>query len=236
MALNQVDIKWGLIDPIYYLEPIRREKHLMASASVSGTFMYEPIEGTILKPGLNTIQMTFTPLDKSYETKTVVNTIFVKEMNSIEELDRKCIPDVYYEAVLERNYKKMEYLFKRSQPLTRKLIAFYYNQLKVTSTLHAQNKSSSSYTIPWMSAYRGSTGKELTLSSYQQRLLYNRITNLRNGSDMGFVIFSLGNYLTQLRTAQRYINQKLDASGFYYLGMNIKNNQQLQNYLRKWIY
>lgn len=229
-------LTWNPIDNIEYLIPLSF-KQLNATSNISGTFLYNPIEGTILAPGVQTLNVSFTPLEnENYNTKSTTNTITVIEKNSIQELDRKTVPDVYYEAVLERNYKKMEYLFKRTQPLTRKLIAFYYNQLKVTSTFHAQNKASSSYTIPWMSAYRGSTGKELTLSTYQQRLLYNRITNLRNGSDIGFVIFSLGNYLTQLRTAQRYINQKLDASGYYYLGINIQNNQQLQNYLRKWIY
>ncbi len=229
-------LEWNTIENIQFLTPLTF-KQLNATSNISGTFIYEPIEGTILSPGTHTLTVTFTPFDTTdYDSKSTTNTITVIETNSIQELDKKCVPDVYYEAVYERNYKKMENLFKRTQPLTRKLIAFYYNQLRVTSNLHAQNKDSSAYTLPWMSAYKGSTGVNVTLTPLQQRLLYNRITNIRNSSDMGFVIFSLGNYLTQLRTAQRYLNQKLDASGFYYLGINIKNNQQLQNYLRKWIY
>ncbi len=229
-------LEWNAIDNIQFLTPLTF-KQLNATSNISGTFIYNPIEGTILSPGTHTLTVTFTPLDTTdYDSKSTTNTITVIETNSIQELDKKCVPEVYYEAVYERNYKKMENLFKRTQPLTRKLIAFYYNQLRVTSNFHAQNKNSSAYTLPWMSAYKGSSGNNLTLSPLQQRLLYNRITNIRNGSDMGFVIFSLGNYLTQLRTAQRYLNQKLDASGFYYLGINITNNQQLQNYLRRWIY
>ena len=229
-------LEWNPLNNIQFLTPLSF-KQLNATSNISGTFIYNPIEGTVLAPGLNTLSLTFTPIDSTnYDSKTATNTITVIETNTLEELDKKSVPDVYFEAVLDRNYKKMEYLFKRTQPLTRKLIAFYYNQLRVTSNFHAQNKNSSPITLPWTSAYKGSTGNNLTLTSLQQRLLYNRITNLRNGSDMGFVIFSLGNYLTQLRTAQRYLNQKLDASGFYYLGINITNNQQLQNYLRKWIY
>ena len=160
---------------------------------------------------------------------------------SIKKLDKEVIPLICLQPVLNRNYFALINVLKHNQPLTRQLISFYYQVLTVNANFIKNNKEGCSYTIPWMTETQESIDKPVTLSSLEQYQLYvwitqNRRQNVPNQSNFAFLIDSLGNYLTQLRTAQRYLNQKLDACCFYNLGINVTNNQQLKNYLRKWIY
>ena len=160
---------------------------------------------------------------------------------SAKKVDIEVIPSIVLQPVLKRNYFQLIEILKRNQPLTRQLISFYYQTLVVNANFIKNAKCGCSFTIPWMTQHQKNTGNHLILTSEEQYQLYLWVTvNNRkmspNPSNFEFLIFSLGNYLTQLRTAQRYLNQKLDACCFYNLGLNVKNNQELQNYLRKWIY
>ncbi len=166
---------------------------------------------------------------------------FELNANLARKIDIEVIPSIVFKPVTKRNYFALVNVLKRHQPLTRQLISFYYQTLKVNANLLNNNKSSCSFTIPWMTKTQELSGKPVILTPDEQYQLYMWITvnnnsNSQSFSNMQFLIFSLGNYLTQLRTAQRTLNQKQDACCYYNLGINVKNNQQLQNFLRQWIY
>jgi hypothetical protein len=158
-----------------------------------------------------------------------------------KKIDLEVIPAIVLQPVLNRNYFALINILKRNQLLCRQLISFYYQTLKVTQNFIGQSKTGCAFTIPWKTKYEEENNKPLILSFEYQYQLWQWVTinntqNAKTQSDFQFLIFSLGNYLTQLRTAQRTLNQKQDACCYYYLGINIKNNEQLRNYLRKWIY
>lgn len=158
-----------------------------------------------------------------------------------KKVDLAVIPVIVLKPVLNRNYFNLISILKRNQLLTRQLTSFYYETLKVNANLLNNNKTSCCVTVPWKTVTEETTGKPLILTPEEQYQLYMWITvnntqNEKTQSNFQFLIFSLGNYLTQLRTAQRTLNQKQDACCYYSLGINVTNNQQLKDYLRKWIY
>lgn len=62
-------ITWGNPVPIVYGTPLGAVQ-LNASADVSGTFVYDPPAGTVLRAGYNTLSVTFTPADTTMPSAT----------------------------------------------------------------------------------------------------------------------------------------------------------------------
>lgn len=167
----------------------------------------------------------------------------VYELNAslAKKIDLKVIPVIVLNQVLKRNYYGLINVLKRNQQLCRHLISFYYQTLKVNQNFIGQSKEGCSFTIPWKTKYEEDNGKKLILSFEYQYQLWQWVTinntqNAQTQSNFQFLIFSLGNYLTQLKTAIRAVNQKQDVCCYWNLGVNIKNNEDMKNYLRKWIY
>ena len=74
---NTPTITWSNPGDIFYGTPLSNVQ-LDASASVPGTFVYTPPSGTILRPGIQTLSVSFTPDDTAIYTtasKTVTITI-----------------------------------------------------------------------------------------------------------------------------------------------------------------
>ncbi len=156
------------------------------------------------------------------------------------KVDLAVIPALFIGPVLKRNYFALVELFKTNLYLTNQVIFFYYQTLQTNARFLNNNKSSSSVRVPWDSVHQESTGKPLILTSEQQYQLYmwvvvNNTQNMNTQSNFQFLIFSIGKYMTQLRTAQRTINQKENACCYFNLGNNVKNNQQMKNFLKKWV-
>ena len=81
-------IEWPSPEPIPYGRAIGAAQ-LSATASVPGTFAYSPAAGTVLKPGAQTLSVTFTPTDSadfSTEQASVPLTVTDAETTSIEWL------------------------------------------------------------------------------------------------------------------------------------------------------
>lgn len=167
--------------------------------------------------------------------------VYELDANLAKKIDLEVIPSIVLKPVLNRNYFALINILKRNQLLCRQLISFYYQTLKVNQNFIGQSKEGCPFTIPWKTKYEEDNGKPLIISFQNQYQLWQWVTinnsqNMQTQSNFQFLIFSLGNYLTQLRTAQRTLNQKQDACCYYNLGINIKNNEELRNYLKKWIY
>jgi hypothetical protein len=167
--------------------------------------------------------------------------IYPISLTKVKQIDTEIIPSIVLKAVTQRNYFSLINILKRNQGICRQLISFYYETLQVNANFMKNNKSSCCFTIPWITETQQTTGKHIILTPDEMYQLYawvtmNNRSNVKVQSNFEFLIFSLGNYLTQLRTAQRTINQKQDACCYYSLGINVKNNEQLKQFLRQWIY
>jgi hypothetical protein len=162
--------------------------------------------------------------------------IYPISLSLVKKIDTEIIPSVFYQAVIKRNYYSLVNIIKRNPLLTNQVISFYYTTLQTNANFLKNNKSSCQFKIPWQT----NTENPIVLTPDEQYQLYAFITlNNRNGvknqSNFEFLIFSIGNYMTQLKTAQRAVNQKQDICCYYYLGVNIKTNEQLKNFLKLWI-
>jgi hypothetical protein len=157
------------------------------------------------------------------------------------KVDFEVIPISVLQPVLRRNYFALINILKKNSYLANQIIFFYYQTLVGNASFLNNNKSSAPVRVPWDSVYQNRTGKPLILSAMDQYQLYmwvtiNNTQNMNTQSNFQFLLFSLGNYMTQLNSAQRTLNQKLNASFYYSLGTNIKTNQQLKNFIKKqWI-
>jgi hypothetical protein len=70
VAKAEPSIQWGPPDPIAYGTALS-DAELNATASVSGTFTYSPTHGEVLKAGMHSLSVTFTPADTvDYTTAT----------------------------------------------------------------------------------------------------------------------------------------------------------------------
>lgn len=157
-----------------------------------------------------------------------------------KRVDLDVIPISLLKPVINRNYFALINLLKKNTYLANQISFFYYQQLVGNASLLNNNKESANIRVPWDSMYQDMTGKVLILSPYDQYQLYmwvtvNNTQNMATQSNFQFLLFSLGNYLTQLNTAQRTINQKQDAQHYYPLGVNVKTNNQMKRFLTNWV-
>lgn len=75
---RDVVITWNQPAPIDNPTPLSATQ-LDATANVAGTFVYSPAAGTVLAPGRQTLWVTFTPSDTSYNSGTAMVTLEVDE-------------------------------------------------------------------------------------------------------------------------------------------------------------
>lgn len=59
-------LDWSTPAPIAYPTPLNTTDQLNATASVPGTFTYDPAAGAVLSPGYHKLRVTFTPTDSTY--------------------------------------------------------------------------------------------------------------------------------------------------------------------------
>ena len=77
-TVNQAvpSLTWSTPAQITYGTPLGATQ-LNASASVAGTFSYDPAAGTVLNAGTHTLRVTFTPTSQNYESRTTTVSLSV---------------------------------------------------------------------------------------------------------------------------------------------------------------
>ena len=78
---SSVIVAWAPPAPITYGTPLSVAQ-LNATASMGGTFVYDPAPGTILNSGTHTLTARFTPADPRYQPVSVSVTLEVKKVKS----------------------------------------------------------------------------------------------------------------------------------------------------------
>ncbi len=159
----------------------------------------------------------------------------------IEETDKNIIPEYVYQEVINRDYNGLIYKLKRRIPLIKKLTNFYYEIMLVNYQNYSKIKAGSCDRTPWIAHKQIESGKPYIIPYNQQvRLVQYVYQQERNGlqtkSNFGFLMFSLGKYLQALQRAWNTYNQKsVDLQCFFYLGIDVKNNQELYQWLLKFV-
>lgn len=145
--------------------------------------------------------------------------------------DNLIIPKVFYKAVKERNVNQVILVIKYNIPLALTIVSFFDVSLKGSFFYKLNSKFNTPVRIQWQTY----SNKPIIINFNEQYELYKYIVNAQNKSNMGFLINTINGYLTQLRTAITYINNKMPANYFFKLGLNVHNNIEMKEWVAKFI-
>ena len=146
--------------------------------------------------------------------------------------DLLVLPEVFYDAVVERNTNKVNNLIKYYPGLCINIISFYDITLKNAFFY----KKSAKYGIPYKIPWKNKNNNRVVLNFNEQVELYKYIkTSPWKFTNMGFLINCINNYLVLLRYVMGLINNKLLVPQYYYLGVNVNNNAEMKFYISKFI-
>jgi hypothetical protein len=147
--------------------------------------------------------------------------------------DKLIIPEIFYNAVIERNINKVNDIIKYNPKLSISVVSFYDLILRGSFFYKKSGKSGSPYKIKWSTK---ENNYNIILNYNEQSMLYNYITTAPwKSTNMGYLINAINNYLVQLRYVMGLINNKIPANEYYYLGVNIHNNLEMKNYIAQFI-
>ena len=137
--------------------------------------------------------------------------------------DLLIIPSIFYDAVIERNTKKVNNIIKYHDTTLRS--AFFY---KKNAKFGMPNK------IRWQTK---TNNNNIILNANELAMMYNYITTPPEWrfTNMGFLINCINNYLVQLRYVMGLINNKIPANKFFYLGVNVHNNIEMKRFISLYI-
>lgn len=147
--------------------------------------------------------------------------------------DLLIIPEVFYDAVIQRNIKKITNIIKYHPKLSIGIISFYNLVLKKSFLYRKNAKFNIPYKIKWNTKLEN---HKIILNFAEQYNLYDYIVQLPwKFTNMGFLINTINNYLVQLRFIMGLINNKIPVPSYYSLGVNVHNNIEMKNYIAHFI-
>ena len=152
-------------------------------------------------------------------------------MNIAPYYDNLIVPQVFYNAVKNRNAEKVIMIIKYNIVLSLKVVAYFDTQLRGSFFYKLNSKFNSPSKIPW----KTNQVKPVILNFNEQYELYKYIVNAQNRSDMGFLINTINSYLVQLRVALTRINNRQPANAYFKLGLNVNNNVEMRNWVIKFV-
>jgi hypothetical protein len=168
-------------------------------------------------------------------TNKNINNMYCEQlpMNISSYYDIEIIPEIFYNAVIERNINKLNNIIKFNPKLSISVVSFYNLILKNSFFYKKAGKSGSPFKIKWNTK---NNNHKIILNYNELSFLYKYITKLSwYNSNMGFLINSINNYLIQLRFVMGLINNKISANNYYYLGINVNNNLEMKYFISQFI-
>ena len=147
--------------------------------------------------------------------------------------DLLILPEIFYNAVLERNTNKVNNIIKNNPYLSISIVSYYDTTLKSAFYYKKAAKFGMPNKIRWKT--KTNNGK-IILNFNELSMLYSYITSAPwKFTNMGFLINCINNYLIQLRYVLGLINNKIPVNNYFYLGVNVHNNPEMKYYISKFI-
>ena len=147
--------------------------------------------------------------------------------------DNLILPEIFYDAVIERNINKVNNIIKYHPRLAVGIVSYYDITLKNAFYLKKSAKFGMPNKIRWKTKINNNN---IILNFNELSNMYNYITTLQwNASNMGFLINCINNYLIQLRYVMGLINRKIPVYKYYSLGVNVNNDIQMKYYIAHFI-
>lgn len=147
--------------------------------------------------------------------------------------DLLVVPEIFLEAVLERNTNKVNDIIKHNPILSVQVVSFYDITLKTAFYYKKAGKSGMPFKIRWKTKTKNN---KIILNSNELAMLYKFITiQPWKFTNMGFLINCINNYLIQLRYVLGLINNRIPVNNYFYLGVNIHNNAEMKYFISLYI-
>jgi len=148
--------------------------------------------------------------------------------------DLLIIPNLFYDAVIERNTNKVNNIIKYHPKLSIAVVSYYDITLKSAFFYKKNAKFGMPNKIRWETR---TNNNKIILNPNELAMLYSYITTPPkwNFTNMGFLINCINNYLVQLRYVMGLINNKIPANKFFYLGVNVHNNIEMKRFISLYI-
>ena len=147
--------------------------------------------------------------------------------------DLLIIPEIFYDAVVEKNINKVNNIIKYNPYLSVAIVSFYDIILRGAFYSKKAGKAGTPYRIKWKTK---TDNQKIILNMTEQVMLYSYITTSPwKMTYMGFLINAINNYLVQLRYVIGLINNKIPVNKYFYLGVNVHNNIEMKNYIARFI-
>ena len=145
--------------------------------------------------------------------------------------DVMIIPKVFYNAVVNRNKKQIYTVIKNNIKLSLQIIILVNNTLKNAFFYKLNSKFYTPIKTKWINI----DNKKLSLNFNEEYELYKYMYRAQNKSNLYFLFNTINQYLTELRRAITFINNKMPANYYYNLGINVNNNIQMKQWISKFI-
>jgi PIN domain nuclease of toxin-antitoxin system len=147
--------------------------------------------------------------------------------------DTLIIPEIFYDAVIERNINKVNNIIKYNPRLCVSIVSYYDITLKSAFFF----KKNAKFGIPNKIRWKTKTNSgNIILNFNEQVNLYSYITTAPwKFTNMGFLINAINNYLIQLRYVMGLINRKIPVNNYFNLGVNVHNDAEMKYYIAHFI-
>lgn len=147
--------------------------------------------------------------------------------------DQLVIPNIFYDAVINRNINKVNLIIKYNPKLCVSILIFYDTTLRSSFFYKKNAKFNMPTKIRWTTK---TNNNKIILNPNEQAELYSYITTSPwKSTNMGFLINAINNYLVQLRYVLGLINKKIPVNNYFYLGVNVNNNVEMKNFIAQYI-
>jgi hypothetical protein len=153
--------------------------------------------------------------------------------NTSTYFDENIIPEVFYNAVINRNKQQMYTVIKNNPKLSKAIISFF--QLTLANAFNF--KKSAKFGAPVRIHWKLKDSKVIIMNFNDQvefyRFLVVRPWNITN---FGYLFQTIREYLSELGYGLYLVQQKSCKTTYYYrLGINVTNDQELKVFSMKFL-
>ena len=138
------------------------------------------------------------------------------------------IPEIFKNTVYNRDQEGFIEILKRNPYIAKQVFTFLSNRLKITFINKKEAKDASNLKVPW----ELSDNIIVIMTPNQQVNYYQYVIRSGELSNYGYMIRIIQIYLNRLTYVRNLYYQKINISKYYYLGLNIKNDQMFITFIK----
>lgn len=147
--------------------------------------------------------------------------------------DQNIIPEVFYNAVINRNKQQMYTVIKNNPKLSKEIIAFFQLTLANSFNFKKNAKFGAPVRIHWKLK-----DNQTVIMNFNDQVNYYQYIVVRpwNLTNFGYLFQTVRQYLSELAYGLYLIQNKSCKATYYYrLGINVTNDQEFKVFIMKFV-